>query len=773
VKGIDEGEGGGKMIDRLRLKQGFGSLFLILSFLMLSWPEGFGGTHCLAQEADKRVPKSERGSEDDYNRGDLDVHEPIIKKNKLIKKNVTIRASKYHDKLYFKNCTFTGTIEVVASELLKGVVFDNCIFKKRITFDETKFGREGNETISFINCTFEDDVNFVNCTFFRQTFFQNCRFQGDAIFNSYPEEEHQKFLEGARDNEEKKTVFQKRAYFNKSVFAGMTFFPYVVFEGGVDFTEVVFENRAEFSKAKFRGNTSFARSLFESRADFERAIFYDPQSKGESQRTWVDFYKALFKGDVSFSKAIFLNNVSFKRTRFDERAFFANAFFAGKTDFEMSSFIKEFHASKLNEPGRIAEEIAVYRLNELWQQEKNPDAAMRWKDRYLSEEVNELILLSPRDEERWKNDRIFRLTLERSKEHIVKTVEGWIEALSEGEKNPWAGQTYHMGESTFGILDGSHVNLEDSQFTFNGARFGASVDFRGSWFCKVDFSSDVTVTVFQGPVDFSNVVFRDWIDLRGSVCRERIDLPLDHIFWKTGIVSSGITLLKLGKEDFISGDDLIHLGGESRTNSLKESSTNEATAKERQQTFDSVVPLYENLERLFRKNVQLREASEMAVRAAAFKLSTWKEIFSSLVTFIALPIYNLLLIMGLLIFFSYSCLLFRKTVYGRTRLKEYKPGKLPLVTISSVNSEISEIDLCKGLWRRTTWPFFLCLGSFFALVSLGSEYVVLEKDPGKTYKSCLIEMKILRFAGFIILPLLLYSLAKRSEGLHNIFTIMQ
>jgi hypothetical protein len=74
--------------------------------------------------------------------------------------------------------------------------------------------------------------------------------------------------------------------------------------------------------------------------------------------------------------------------------------------------------------------------------------------------------------------------------------------------------------------------------------------------------------------------------------------------------------------------------------------------------------------------------------------------------------------------------------------------------------EKKRIEHARKLWQKITWPFYLCLGTFFAIFSLGNIYVT--DDSG-----CLKKMKILRVAGFILLPLFLFSLAKRSVGLHS------
>jgi hypothetical protein len=163
----------------------------------------------------------------------------------------------------------------------------------------------------------------------------------------------------------------------------------------------------------------------------------------------------------------------------------------------------------------------------------------------------------------------------------------------------------------------------------------------------------------------------------------------------------------------------------------------------------------------------------------------------------ALPIKNIVVLVAAFNLYFYVCLLFTGRIKARTDERSFRPGKLPLLYVSSIEFPRSDKAAdrggakdrmkpgpgkqAKGLegyietphgnkkvhgprwWQRYSWPLAVCLGTFFAIVSMGSEYIT--DNP-----SCLKQMKILRIAGFILLPLLVYSLAKRSEGLHAIAT---
>ena len=154
--------------------------------------------------------------------------------------------------------------------------------------------------------------------------------------------------------------------------------------------------------------------------------------------------------------------------------------------------------------------------------------------------------------------------------------------------------------------------------------------------------------------------------------------------------------------------------------------------------------------------------------------------FGAAIVFTVLPIWNLLVVMAFLVFFFYFALLFKGSIRAKACERSFSPTKLPLVLIPNEvlrgqdiirvkfsDGKEREIPLlnAKNPWQKFSWPLFLCIGTYFAVFSLGSEYITDDER-------CLKCMKVLRLAGFIMLPLFVYSLAKRSEGLHALATFM-
>jgi len=688
--------------------------------------------------------------------------------NVIFEGDINICDTTFIQALSFQKCTFKSHVSVMFSNFLQVVRFEDCVFEDKFTFNDNLIGKElqgrteAQGMSTFAGCTFKKNLSLLCSEFFTPVDFLNCRFCGNAFFGDYPRDEFQAFVEGKQDNERKKATFKQPVYFSGSIFERKAFFPYTEFSG-VSFSETVFEGPARFSKTKFQGNSDFSRAIFESKADFERAIFYQNQSiadqAGEAADT-ANFYKVSFKDDVSFSKSIFLTNVDFKRASFGQRALFTNTLFAMRANFEMCFFGKELFGSKINELERIKRELCFYKLNE------------SWKDQHRSSEepagFNEDWHTQVSVWEKISREKKIKVTAE-----VRKEIGTYLqEKFGDPEKSnsvfldpkkdlkdlieSWQGKEAYIGPSSFEIIDAGNLSCEQNQFFFTGSRFGGEVDFRGGRFNEADFTSGETMTVFHETADFSDVSFQK-LCLNGTVFLGKVYLPLEKLFSETGMVSRSFTIDDLIlplKRGLRKEGDRLHGDPES----LKE--------------------LYTQLEPLFRKNFQILEANEMALRAAWLRFKLWdrQDKLASLFTLIALPIRNLWVITVAFNLYFYVCLVVKGSIKARTRESCFKPGKVPLVLVSSEDLSDAAIDHVQTpegkktivrirWWQEFSWPLFLCLGTFFAIVSLGSEYVT--DDP-----RCLTKMKILRIAGFVLLPLFVYSLAKRSEGLHALATFI-
>lgn len=128
--------------------------------------------------------------------------------------------------------------------------------------------------ISFINCTFKDDVlayiphedsgytftasfeniaTFKDCTFERKAMFKYSRFEKDSDFQNSIFED---------DNTFKYAKFDKKASFANTTYKEPATFKYAKFKNNVSFSNSVFEETATFKYAKFNNGVSFRNTKF-------------------------------------------------------------------------------------------------------------------------------------------------------------------------------------------------------------------------------------------------------------------------------------------------------------------------------------------------------------------------------------------------------------------------------------------------------------------------------------------------------------------------------
>lgn len=122
---------------------------------------------------------------------------------------------------------------------------------------------EVNETViskvSFINCTFEDDViayfhdkrseYTFTADFEKDVKFENCKFNRNAMF--------------------KYSVFERAASFNGSSFNEESTFKYAEFEDKADFGKTFFDEDAMFKYTKFRDGANFNDAKFDRSLDMK------------------------------------------------------------------------------------------------------------------------------------------------------------------------------------------------------------------------------------------------------------------------------------------------------------------------------------------------------------------------------------------------------------------------------------------------------------------------------------------------------------------------
>ena len=145
-------------------------------------------------------------------------------------------------------------------------------------------------SISFTNCTFEDNVyayfhdedsgyTFV-ANFENDVRFANCTFKGEALF--------------------KYSDFERNADFRGSKFGNRTTFKYAKFDENVSFSDTVFDKDAIFKYTEFRSGVSFNKANF---------------------RDNLDIKYTKVKGDFDISKMTVSNNIDSKYTKINGKGF--------------------------------------------------------------------------------------------------------------------------------------------------------------------------------------------------------------------------------------------------------------------------------------------------------------------------------------------------------------------------------------------------------------------------------------------------------------------
>jgi hypothetical protein len=152
--------------------------------------------------------------------------------------------------------------------------------KKPSRHQDNKIDHQIAVKISFINCTFEDDVlayipdhdksgyTFV-ANFEEMITFKNCVFESRALF--------------------KHSVFDDISSFRRSNFSGDSTFKHAIFKEISDFSNTYFENEAVFKHTMFKKSVTFENTIFEEDATFKHTVFYEG----------VSFKDTRFKGSLN------------------------------------------------------------------------------------------------------------------------------------------------------------------------------------------------------------------------------------------------------------------------------------------------------------------------------------------------------------------------------------------------------------------------------------------------------------------------------------------
>lgn len=175
--------------------------------------------------------------------------------------------------------------------IVSAISFKNCTFNgKVIAYDK---GKEGISTIT----AFQSSLSFVGCTFNEEV-----NFKASSVLG--------------------RTDFTKAAFFNIVNFEECTFFQNAYFRGSIYHKELRFQNSV------FMQKTNFLNAEFDEVTSFQKAVF-----KGETQ-----FSSARFMGYTDFGNISCFGNFLANFSEFGDRAVFNNSFFYRRTDLNNVKF---------------------------------------------------------------------------------------------------------------------------------------------------------------------------------------------------------------------------------------------------------------------------------------------------------------------------------------------------------------------------------------------------------------------------------------------------
>lgn len=166
--------------------------------------------------------------------------------------------------------------------------------------------------VSFINCTFLDDViAYYHDDREEDTFIAH--FEDNVVFRKCTFRESSEF---------KYSEFSEEADFSASVFEEEANFKYAEFSEPPSFAQTVFEESANFKYAEFPEETNFTAVVFNDEADFKYAEF--PRGASFEEAVFNDlanFKYAKFRTPLNMKDVSFNGDEDFKYTKVDGRSF--------------------------------------------------------------------------------------------------------------------------------------------------------------------------------------------------------------------------------------------------------------------------------------------------------------------------------------------------------------------------------------------------------------------------------------------------------------------
>ncbi len=187
------------------------------------------------------------------------------------------------------------------------VTFIKCRFKSRVIAYHNDPGGAATATsfarnLTFVNCTFDEEVNFRACSVQDLASFSNCTFVKKAIFEEGDFADNAVFSQSQFQSDARfqNTFFRKRADFLKVEFDQSVNFQGAVFTLDAQFGNLKSFKYADFSLVQFNGHAFFNYAECHGRATFDEAWF-----KGRTEFMQVKFVTTSMKNCWFFCKPRF------------------------------------------------------------------------------------------------------------------------------------------------------------------------------------------------------------------------------------------------------------------------------------------------------------------------------------------------------------------------------------------------------------------------------------------------------------------------------------
>lgn len=196
---------------------------------------------------------------------------------KNIKASDIMKAMKAGKSISYQNATILGVLDFTYME----EALEKLPRKKK-----NSWWNSGNSS-NTINNSIDVKISFINCTF-----------KEDVL--AYIPDEDSGYTFTAN--------FEDEVLFKNCIFERKAMFKYSIFERNTDFSGTNFDDDSTFKYAKFKSNSSFSNTNFSEISTFKYADF----SKN------VSFAESVFEDSAVFKYTKFHKGVSFKNTNFEE-----------------------------------------------------------------------------------------------------------------------------------------------------------------------------------------------------------------------------------------------------------------------------------------------------------------------------------------------------------------------------------------------------------------------------------------------------------------------